>query len=157
MKDLGPHWRNHFYETILGTILATAAESSRHQGHALQIPPSTPVKNYNPSYNASTSTPSSSATTPPVVLHASTTSSPNPVSSPSAPSDGVSYCPDPACQASFTGSRRQTNLERHLKTALHHNQDTQLKCWVCHVAFSRTDNLKQHVRNIHGLDPGLKR
>ena len=156
MKELGLHWRNHFYEAILGTVLATAAESSRYQRHALQIPPATPSDNFNTSYNASTSTSTASAAMPPVVLHTATAYSLDSVLTSSAPSDDVSYCPDSSCKASFTGSRRKTNLTRHLKTALHHNQGTQLTCWVCQASFGRTDNLQQHVRNIHGLDPGFK-
>ena len=155
MKDLGPHWRNPFYDVILGTVLATSAERSRYEGHATKIPSATPLDNFDLSYNASTSTGLTSAPTPPVV-HASTVSSPNLVPTPSAPSDDVSHCPDSSCKASFTGSSRKTNLKRHLRTALHHNKDAQFKCKVCQATFGRTDNLQQHVRNIHGLDPGLK-
>lgn len=154
MKECGLLWRNQSYEVILGTVLATAAELSRFRGHALPIPPATPLENLNLSYNAST--PPASAAISPAVLHASTPCSPNLVQASLAASDDASHCPDPSCKALFTGSSQTTNLRRHLRTALHHNQDAKFECGICRVTFGRPDNLQQHIRNVHGLDPALK-
>lgn len=150
----GLQWRNRFYEIILGTVLATVSESSRYRGHALQVSPAVPSDILNVSYDPGTST--ASTAMGPVELDASSLMPPHSLQTSLALSDDISYCPDPSCKASFTGSFQRTNLGRHLRTALHHNQDARFKCEVCRVAFSRPDNLQQHLRNIHGLDPALK-
>lgn len=155
MKEPGLHWRNKFYEAILGTVLATASELSPCRGHAIQSPPATSFDNLNMGYNAGTGT--ASVAMPPAEPDASSPSSPYLRQTSSAPSDDACYCPDPSCKASFTGSSQRTNLERHLRTALHHNQDTRFKCEICQMSLSRPDNLQQHLRNIHGLEPVLKR
>lgn len=154
MKEWGLRWRNHFYETILGTVLATASEFSYYRDNTLQIPATIPFPNLNVSYGPGTST--ASATIPPTEFDAPPLSTYSPQTS-SASKDDVSYCPHPSCKASFTGSSQRTNLQRHLKFALHHNQDALFECGLCHKTISRTDNLQQHLRNIHGLDPALKR
>lgn len=152
MRDVGPHWRNFSYEVMLGTVLATAAETSRYQGHAVQEPSSTSSDSFKLSYNDDASTPSANAAMPLVKFHTSTASSPD-----SAPtlSDDVLYCPDPSCKAPFFGSYRKKHLTRHLKTALRHKQDAHVKCWVCRVTFGRIDNLQRHVRDLHHLDSAL--
>ena len=151
MREWGLQWRNQFYETILGTVLATASESSRYRGHAFQDPPATPLGSLNASYSADM--PNASA----AEVDASSSFSPCTLQTLPSSSYDVSYCPDSSCKASFTGSSQRTNLERHLRTALHHNQDARPKCEVCEVTFSRSDNVQQHLRNIHGLDSALKR
>lgn len=154
MQEWGLHWRNHFYEIILGTVLATASEFSHCRGHALRIPPATPLGNLNVSCNAHT--PTASTAIPIAELDASSSSSSYSRQTSLARSEDASYCPDQSCKASFTGTSQKTNLERHKRTALHHNQDARFKCEVCHNPFSRSDNLQQHLRNIHGLDPASK-
>ena len=155
MREWGLQWRNQFYGTILGTVLATASELSRYRGHAPQDPPATPSSNLNASYSADM--PNASAAMPPAEVDASSTFSPCTLQTLPPSSYDVSYCPDSSCKASFTGSSHRTNLERHLRTALHHNQDARPRCEVCGMTFSRSDNVQQHLRNIHGLDPALKR
>lgn len=155
MREWGLQWRNQFYEIILGTVLATASEFNRYRGHALQDSPATPFGSLNVSYSAGK--PNASAAMPPAELDASSSFSPCTLQTLPPSSDDASYCPDSSCKASFTGSSKKTNLERHLRTALHHNQDARPKCEVCGVTFSRPDNVQQHLRNIHGLDPALKR
>ncbi len=154
MKEWGLKWRNHFYDIILETVLATVSEFSWYRGHALQIPSATIIGSKNGSYNAGT--PTDNAAMPRAELDASSSSSPCTLQTSSAPRDDASHCPRPSCNASFTGSSQRTNLERHLRTALHHNQDARFKCEFCLLPFSRLDNLQQHLRNIHDLDPVLK-
>lgn len=154
MKEQGLQWRNNFYEIILGTVLATASEFSLYRGHALQVPHATPIGSLNVSYSASM--PNASAAMPPAEVDTSGSLSPHTPQSSPATIDDASYCPDISCKASFTGSSQKTNLERHLRTALHHNKDARPQCEVCGETFSRLDNLQQHLRNIHGLDPVLR-
>ena len=142
MKEVGLHWRNHFYEAVLGTVLATASELRPCRGQYFQNAPVAPSTD--------------SAAMLPAELDSSSSSSPCSVQTSSAFGDDVSHCPDPSCNASFTGSSQKTNLKRHLKWVLHHNQDAQSKCDLCQKTICRSDNLKQHMRNMHGVESASK-
>ncbi|KAJ9616764.1 hypothetical protein H2200_000483 [Cladophialophora chaetospira] len=52
--------------------------------------------------------------------------------------------------------KRQEHKKRHEKTV--HEKDEMHKCWVaeCGRGFSRTDNLKSHLRNTHSKRPGVR-
>lgn len=149
MKEWGLHWRDHFYEVILGTVLASSAELSLCRDRSFQIPSVTPPGNIGLSYIAGT--PTARATMPPAELEASTSFPPYSVQASSVPSDDVSYCLYASCRARFTGSYRRNNLARHLDTVSHHNQDAPaLICELCQKTFGqRSDNLRQHLRNKH--------
>ena len=148
MKESGLHWRDPFYEAILGTVIATASELHHGKGHTFHTPPVTPSDQLNGSQNILP--PTASAATSPLEPHTATSSSPEPIQPPSEP---ISHCPDPTCKASFRGASQKSNLNRHLRSALHHKQDSLFKCEFCTSAFGRSDNLQQHVRKIHGVDP----
>lgn len=153
MEALGPQWRDRSYEITLDTVLATATEFSRYRDHAPQVPPAALSGSLNVSYSART--PSAGTAMPPAELDASSLSPCTLQNSPPS-SDDTLYCPERSCNASFIGASRFSNCSRHVKTALHHNQDAGPKCPVCYTAFSRPDNLKQHLRNIHHLDPPVR-
>lgn len=71
-------------------------------------------------------------------------------------------CSYPGCIDKGTGKqkrfKRQEHRKRHEKT-VHEKHDHDIyKCWVpeCHKPFSRTDNLKSHLRNTHSKKPGVR-
>ena len=151
MKESGLHWRDPFYEAILGTVIATASELHHGRGHTFQTPPVTPSSQHSQSQNIVPS--NASAATSSIELHTATTlSSPDPIKPSSDASTHISHCPDPTCKASFKGASQKSNLNRHLRSALHHKQDSLFKCEFCKSAFGRSDNLQQHVRKVHGVD-----
>ena len=150
MKESGLHWRDPFYEAILGTVNATASELHHSRGHAFQTPPVTPSAQL---LNQNTLRATVSAATSVLEPHIAPFSSSDPIQRSSAPTEHISYCPDPTCKASFKGASQKSNLNRHLRSALHHKQDSLFKCEFCKSAFGRSDNLQQHVRKIHGVDP----
>ena len=154
MKESGLHWRDSFYEAILGTVIATASELHHSRGHAFHPPPLTPSDQLSLSQNILP--PTASAATSLLEPHTATLSSPDPFQPSSAPSKHISHCPDPTCKASFKGASQKSNLNRHLRSALHHKQDSLFKCEFCKSAFGRSDNLQQHVRKIHGVDSAWK-
>ena len=154
MKESGLHWRDPFYEAILGTVIATASELHHSKGHAFQTPPVTPCSQHNLSQNILPS--DASAATSLLKPHTAIPSSPDPIQPSSDASTHISYCPDPTCKASFKGASQKSNLNRHLRSALHHKQDSLFKCEFCKSAFGRSDNLQQHVRKIHGVDPAWR-
>ena len=151
MKESGLHWRDPFYEAILGTVIATASELHHSKAHTFQTPPVTPSDQLNRNQNTLILT----ASAAPSSIEPQTAPSPPPdaVQPSPAPSEPISHCPDPTCKASFRGASQKSNLNRHLRSALHHKQDSLFKCEFCNSAFGRSDNLQQHVRKIHGVDP----
>ncbi|KIV97027.1 hypothetical protein, variant 2 [Exophiala mesophila] len=52
--------------------------------------------------------------------------------------------------------KRREHMKRHEKTV--HQSDKPYRCWVpdCSRAFSRSDNLKSHLRNTHSKKPGVR-
>jgi uncharacterized Zn-finger protein len=54
--------------------------------------------------------------------------------------------------------KRQEHKKRHEKTVHEKTQHTTYRCWVpdCGRGFSRTDNLKSHLRNTHSKRPGVR-
>ncbi|KAK7888506.1 hypothetical protein LTR67_008852 [Exophiala xenobiotica] len=71
-------------------------------------------------------------------------------------------CTYPGCIDKGTGKpkrfKRQEHRKRHEKT-VHESGDHEVyRCWVpeCNRAFSRTDNLKSHLRNTHSKKPGVR-
>lgn len=54
--------------------------------------------------------------------------------------------------------KRQEHKKRHEKTVHEKDMHESYKCWVpdCDTAFSRTDNLKSHLRNTHSKKPGVR-
>ena len=60
---------------------------------------------------------------------------------------GYSRCP--RCDELFTGNYHKTNLTRHMKSV--HRKGSALPCPLqsCSETFTRSDNLKTHVRNLH--------
>lgn len=54
--------------------------------------------------------------------------------------------------------KRQEHKKRHEKTVHEKDMHEAYKCWVpdCDTAFSRTDNLKSHLRNTHSKKPGVR-
>ena len=154
MKESGLHWRDPFYEAILGTVIATASELRHSKGHAFQTSPVTPSDQL--SLSQDIVPPTTSAATSLTEPDTATLSSPDPIQPSSALDEHISYCPDPTCKASFKGASQKSNLNRHLRSALHHKQDSLFKCDFCKSAFGRSDNLQQHVRKIHGVDLAWK-
>ncbi|KIY02179.1 uncharacterized protein Z520_02317 [Fonsecaea multimorphosa CBS 102226] len=71
-------------------------------------------------------------------------------------------CTYPGCIDKHTGKqkrfKRQEHKKRHEKTVHEESLHPKYKCWVpqCHKAFSRTDNLKSHLRNTHSKRPGVR-
>ena len=151
MKESGLHWRDSFYEAILGTVIATASELHHSRGHAFQNPPLTPSDQL--SWSQNIVPPTASAASFSNEPHTATLFFPDPIKPSSDASTNISHCPDPTCKASFKGASQKSNLNRHLKSALHHKQDSLFKCEFCKSAFGRSDNLQQHIRKIHGVDP----
>lgn len=54
--------------------------------------------------------------------------------------------------------KRQEHRKRHEKTVHEKDVHSAFKCWVpeCHRPFSRTDNLKSHLRNTHSRKTGVR-
>ena len=153
---MGENWRYGFYAIALNTALITSFQLNNRQRHLSAIsqrgsrsrsisdthirsPMGTTTSDMAPIYNH----PASAAH----MLLA-------PIIEPSA---DLSYCYHPSCGATFKGSYQRANLERHLRTTLHHNQGAQLTCEICLKHFTRTDNLQHHLRRIHKVDPRLRR
>jgi hypothetical protein len=71
-------------------------------------------------------------------------------------------CSYPGCIDKHTGKqkrfKRQEHKKRHEKTVHEKTQHTTYRCWVpdCSRGFSRTDNLKSHLRNTHSKRPGVR-
>lgn len=71
-------------------------------------------------------------------------------------------CSYPGCIDKHTGKqkrfKRQEHKKRHEKTVHEKTQHTTYRCWVpeCGRPFSRTDNLKSHLRNTHSKRPGVR-
>ncbi|KAJ9625367.1 hypothetical protein H2204_010459 [Knufia peltigerae] len=71
-------------------------------------------------------------------------------------------CSYPGCIDKGTGRqkrfKRQEHRKRHEKTVHEKHENDIYKCWVpeCHKPFSRTDNLKSHLRNTHSKKPGVR-
>ncbi|EXJ62160.1 hypothetical protein A1O7_02593 [Cladophialophora yegresii CBS 114405] len=71
-------------------------------------------------------------------------------------------CGYPGCIDKHTGKqkrfKRQEHKKRHEKTVHEKTQHTTYTCWVpdCGRGFSRTDNLKSHLRNTHCKRPGVR-
>ncbi|KIW81488.1 hypothetical protein Z517_04513 [Fonsecaea pedrosoi CBS 271.37] len=71
-------------------------------------------------------------------------------------------CSYPGCIDKHTGKqkrfKRQEHKKRHEKTVHEKSTHTTYKCWVpeCNRPFSRTDNLKSHLRNTHSKRPGVR-
>ncbi|OAP56158.1 hypothetical protein AYL99_09337 [Fonsecaea erecta] len=71
-------------------------------------------------------------------------------------------CSYPGCIDKHTGKqkrfKRQEHKKRHEKTVHEKSTHTTYKCWVpeCNRPFSRTDNLKSHLRNTHSKKPGVR-
>lgn len=69
-------------------------------------------------------------------------------------------CGYPGCIDKNTMSqkrfKRREHMKRHEKTV--HQSDKPYRCWVpdCSRAFSRSDNLKSHLRNTHSKKPGVR-
>ena len=155
MQEAGETWRHAFYAMALDTALIVFFQLNSRQQHSSQTLHSTsrsrqtsdtcirsPLSATGSHTEANNSHSTSAHMLPPPTLD---------------PSDDVSHCPDPSCPARFTGSSQKGNLQRHLKTALPHNQEALHKCDLCQETFNRTDNLQQHLRRIHKTDPHLKR
>ena len=155
MQDIGKDWRNHFYARALDTVLILFLHlnnSPRRRPSNLQLAPGSRLDR-----ETCFETPQGVPTSHTPAKHNHPTATrmslpPTPISD-----DDVLYCPDPSCQASFRGSWRKANLERHQRTALHHNQTALFACEFCQSTFSRADNVQQHMRKIHKVDPPLKK
>ncbi|EXJ68378.1 uncharacterized protein A1O5_08170 [Cladophialophora psammophila CBS 110553] len=71
-------------------------------------------------------------------------------------------CSYPGCIDKHTGKqkrfKRQEHKKRHEKTVHEKSMHTTYRCWVseCNRPFSRTDNLKSHLRNTHSKRPGVR-
>ena len=71
-------------------------------------------------------------------------------------------CSYPGCIDKNTGKqkrfKRQEHKKRHEKTVHEKSHHSAYKCWVpeCNRPFSRTDNLKSHLRNTHSKRPGVR-
>ncbi|KIW15029.1 hypothetical protein PV08_07816 [Exophiala spinifera] len=71
-------------------------------------------------------------------------------------------CTYPGCIDKGTGKqkrfKRQEHRKRHEKTVHEKHEHDIYKCWVpeCHKPFSRTDNLKSHLRNTHSKKAGVR-
>lgn len=71
-------------------------------------------------------------------------------------------CSYPGCIDKNTGKqkrfKRQEHKKRHEKTVHEKAMHEAYKCWVpdCDREFSRTDNLKSHLRNTHSKKPGVR-
>ena len=152
MKESGFHWRDSSYEAILGTVVATASELYHSGGHTFQTPPVTSLDKISLSQNIVSSTTNAASPLTRLDIPKDSSSSIS-IQPSSAASEDVSHCPDPTCKASFKGASQKSNLNRHLRSVLHHKQGSLFKCEFCKSAFGRSDNLQQHIRKIHGVDP----
>ncbi|EHY60412.1 hypothetical protein HRR83_000171 [Exophiala dermatitidis] len=71
-------------------------------------------------------------------------------------------CSYPGCIDKSTGEqkrfKRQEHKKRHEKTVHEREKHSAYRCWVpeCNRPFSRTDNLKSHLRNTHSKRPGVR-
>lgn len=71
-------------------------------------------------------------------------------------------CSYPGCIDKGTGHpkrfKRQEHKKRHEKTVHEKEKHSGYRCWVpeCNRPFSRTDNLKSHLRNTHSKRPGVR-
>ncbi|EXJ91117.1 hypothetical protein A1O1_04224 [Capronia coronata CBS 617.96] len=71
-------------------------------------------------------------------------------------------CGYPGCIDKSTGEakrfKRQEHKKRHEKTVHEKEKHSAYRCWVpeCNRPFSRTDNLKSHLRNTHSKRPGVR-
>ena len=142
MRESGPQWRDESYKIHLDMVLATATEFIRYRNYAPQVSSTALLGKLSVS---------DSAAVPPTELEGSSSLSPRTLPP---PSEDTLYCP--LCNAPSKGANRRSNLNRHLATALHHNQDARPKCEVCGKTFSRHDNLQHHLRSMHGLEPAVR-
>jgi hypothetical protein len=71
-------------------------------------------------------------------------------------------CSYPGCIDKHSGDqkrfKRQEHKKRHEKTVHEKDNHPTHQCWVpgCGTKFSRTDNLKSHLRNTHSKKPGVR-
>ena len=152
MQELGENWRDGFYAKALDTALITSFQLNNRQRY---LSGSSPDRSRNGDTDTTSSVGASIPYPVPNYNHSTSAHTSLPLTLES--SNDVSRCPHPSCQATFKGAYLKANLERHLKTALHHNQHALFKCEICQKPMTRKDNLQQHLRKMHNVDPPMER
>lgn len=172
MHEEGPNWRDRFYATEIEEILTSLEHidnryRSRNDVNSMHetmqtLPESTPTPSSFESQTLIGSSPS--AVTSPVFTGGySLATQPSSITSPessfsvptvSPSSNDVSRCPK--CQTAFHGSvrYRASNLRRHMLRTLGCGNAVGCPCPMpgCGSVLSRSDNLGQHMRMVHGGD-----